>query len=232
MKLDLTSLKSVREFVSEFKARNLPLHLLINNAGVAAIAEYKTTQDGLEMQFGTNHVGHHYLTAQLLDVIEKSAPSRIVFVSSDAHRSVSEIPFDKLNNIEAYSPFKAYAISKAANILCSNEISRRLERKGVTNVYVNSLHPGVVSTEITRNISWFIKPFGVAVFKLFGYSPDKGALTTLYAATSPEVEKKDYRGKYFVPQGKLADTTALVQKEQLAKDLWEFTESLINKASV
>jgi NAD(P)-dependent dehydrogenase (short-subunit alcohol dehydrogenase family) len=154
--LDLSDLKSVHAFTEEFSNRNLPLHVLLNNAGIMA-CPFELSADGIESQFATNHVGHFYLTLRLLPILEKSQPSRIVNVSSEAHRMASASDFDDISNPSKYSRLKAYGRSKLANILFSNELSKRLEARGVDKVFVNSIHPGVVKVifSLIAYTDWF-----------------------------------------------------------------------------
>ncbi|CAH1760046.1 14592_t:CDS:2 [Entrophospora sp. SA101] len=223
LQLDLQSLKSVKECAESFLARKLPLHIF----------KFSLTVDGIQDQFGTNHVGHFYLTKLLLPTIEASAPSRIVNVSSTAHKYTPKggIEFDKLNDPDAQTPMERYGVSKLSNILFTVELNKRLEGK---QVYANSLHPGVIKTELTRGLvdNWgrWVVPF-IKLGGLLLLTPDDGALTSLYCATSPEIEEKKFRGKYFIPFGveSTATLTDDAKDEKLAKKLWEFTDDLVNE---
>lgn len=191
---NLASLDSIRKFVDQFNSEQEKLDILINNAGVMRTPQSKT-RDGFEMQLGINHLGHFYLTNLLLDKLNKSAPSRIVNVSSIAHRR-GKINKDDLNSDKNYDKGKAYAQSKLANMLFTKELSKKL--KG-TNVTVNAVHPGIVDTEIIRHMgfynSWvatiFIKPFVWPFIK----TPRQGAQTTIFAALDESLDKVS--GKYF-----------------------------------
>jgi len=170
------------------------LDILINNAGVMRCPR-SLTSEGIEMQFGVNHLGHFLLTHLLLDKIKESAPSRIINVSSVAHTR-GKINFDDLNSEKAYDPAVAYEQSKLANVLFTKELAQRLQGSGVT---VNALHPGIVDTNITRHMAFmqsymatmFLRP----LFWPFVKSPKQGAQTTLYCALDPSIEK--VTGKYF-----------------------------------
>ncbi|CAG8686445.1 4931_t:CDS:2, partial [Dentiscutata heterogama] len=204
--------------------------LRVNNAGIMT-TPFETTQDGIQDQFGVNHIGHFLFTILLLPTIKASAPSRIVNVSSIAHRSTppAGIEFDKLNDPNAHSTTLRYGQSKLANILFTTELNERLLG---SNVYCNSLHPGVIKTDLWNGLvssygSW-IKPF-LYIGTLFMISPEDGALTQLYCATSPEVEEKNLRAKYFVPFGELGEPTAQAKDKELAKQLWEFSEKLVKE---
>ncbi|KAJ2957935.1 hypothetical protein NQZ79_g6394 [Umbelopsis isabellina] len=225
LQLDLASIESVSQFITEFKAKNLPIHLLMNNAGVMA-CPYELSKDGIEMQFATNHVGHFYLTTQLLPIIEASAPSRIVNVSSNGHRFIQcrGLRLDDLNDKDKYAPFTAYGRSKAANILFTRELNRRLEAKGVQNVYVNANHPGVVDSELARYSPLIIQKF-LKTFVLI--STRDGSLTQLYLATSPEVEKDNIKGKYYIPYGVEKQPERESASESNQTLLWDFTENLL-----
>ncbi|CAG8742171.1 37641_t:CDS:2 [Gigaspora margarita] len=230
LQLDLKSLNSVKRAAETFLARNLPLHILVNNAGIAA-TPFEKTSDGIQDQFGVNHIGHFLFTLLLLPTIKASAPSRIVNVSSMAYTGAppAGIEFEKLNDPNAYTSFQRYSQSKLANILFTIELNKRLSG---TNVYCNSLHPGVIKTEITRGVvaNWgtWLNPI-ISIMSLFFLSPDDGALTQLYCATSPEIEEKNLRGKYFVPFGEVIEPIAQGKDEELAKKLWDFSENLIKE---
>ncbi|CAG8784341.1 21460_t:CDS:2 [Cetraspora pellucida] len=230
LQLDLTSLNAVKHAAETFLARKLPLHILVNNAGIMA-TPFEQTQDGIQDQFGVNHIGHFLFTLLLLPTIKASAPSRIVNVSSYGHNIVPSdgIEFDKLNDPNAHTAFQRYGQSKLANILFTLELNKRLSE---TNVYCNSVHPGSINTELTRGIvdnwgSW-IKPI-LSVINLFLLTPDDGALTQLYCATSPEIEEKNYRGKYFIPFGELGETSDHAKNEEMAKKLWDFSENFVKE---
>ncbi|XP_020102337.1 short-chain dehydrogenase TIC 32, chloroplastic isoform X4 [Ananas comosus] len=156
LQLDLSSLKSVRAFADKFISMNLPLNILINNAGVM-FCPYQLSEDGIEMQFATNHLGHFSLTNLLLEKMKETSRStgiegRIVNLSSIAHLHTYEegILFDKLNDRRGYSDKKAYGQSKLANILHANELSRRLKEEGA-NITANSVHPGLIMTNLMRH---------------------------------------------------------------------------------
>ncbi|CAG8619557.1 14779_t:CDS:2, partial [Dentiscutata heterogama] len=202
----------------------------VNNAGIMATPFAKTV-DGIQDQFGVNHIGHFLFTLLLLPTIKTSAPSRIVNVSSRAHEGAppAGIEFEKLNDPEAQTSFQRYNQSKIANILFTLELNKRLSG---TNVYCNCLHPGVIKTELTRGVvtgwgSW-IKPI-ISVVSFFFLTPDDGALTQLYCATSPEIEEKNLRGKYFVPFGEIGEPIAQAKDEELAKKLWDFSENFVKE---
>ncbi|CAG8606903.1 5154_t:CDS:2 [Dentiscutata erythropus] len=230
LQLDLQSLNSVKVAAETFLTRNLPLHILVNNAGIMATPFAKTV-DGIQDQFGVNHIGHFVFTLLLLPTIKASAPSRIVNVSSHAHERAppAGIEFEKLNDPEAHTSFQRYNQSKIANILFTLELNKRLSG---TNVYCNSLHPGVIKTELTRGVvtdwGYWIKPI-LSVVSLFFLTPDDGALTQLYCATSPEIEEKNLRGKYFVPFGEVGEPITQAKDEELAKKLWDFSENFVKE---
>ncbi|CAG8530322.1 3903_t:CDS:2 [Gigaspora rosea] len=205
LQLDLKSLNSVKLAAETFLARKLPLHILVNNAGIMATPFEKTS--------------------------DASDSARIVNVSSMAHERAppAGIEFEKLNDPNALNSFQRYYQSKLANVLFTLELNKRLSG---TNVYCNSLHPGIIKTELTRGVvadwgSW-IKPF-VYISTFFMITADDGALTQLYCATSPEIEEKNFRGKYFVPYGEVSEPIAQGKDEELAKKLWDFSENLIKE---
>ncbi|CAJ2676565.1 unnamed protein product [Trifolium pratense] len=225
--LDLSSLASVRKFAADFNSSGLPLNILINNAGVMA-TPFLLSQDNIELQFATNHLGHFLLTNLLLETMKKTVKEcnregRIVIVSSEAHRfAYSEgIRFDKINN-ESDSYF-AYGQSKLANILHANELARRLKEEGV-QITVNSLHPGTIVTNILRHHGYF-NAVANMVGKYFLKNVQQGAATQCYLALHPRVN--GISGEYFADSNKASPTT-LAKDKELAQKLWELSVSLSN----
>jgi len=216
---DLASLDEVRALAEEFKKRYEHLHVLINNAG-GINYERTQTQDGFETTFGVNHLAHFLLTKLLLDVIKASAPSRIINVSSMAHRS-GKMDFSDLMFKKKYSAYKAYSASKLANVLFTYELARRL--KG-TSVTVNALHPGVVRTRFGKGSGSSGMKFAFALISPFLTSPQKGALTSIYLASSPEVE--GVSGKYF-SKSKPVDSNKISYDKDVAKQLWDISERFV-----
>lgn len=215
---DLSSQRQVRDAAREFKARYDRLDVLVNNAG-AVFNGYGETEDGIERTFAVNHLGYFLLTNLLLDVILHSAPARIVNVSSGAHGGAT-IDFDDLNTSKDYGFMKAYGRSKLANVMFTYELARRLEGTGVM---ANALHPGAVSTNFgSNNTVWYARPM-LALFRLFATTPEKGAGTSIYLASSPEVE--GVTGRYFVNKKPVASSKASYD-EQAAKRLWKVSEEL------
>ena len=221
-KLDLSSLESVRTFASSFTCVHNKLNILVNNAGVGACA-YTKTEDGFEMQFGVNHLGHFALTNLLLPLMVESSPgSRIINVSSRAgQRSIDDIKFDDINSEKSYSRFGAYCQSKLANVLFTKELHRRLVGTGVT---VYAVHPGVVLTEIGRHaqpVLWSaVKMLGPLVLK----TPLQGAQTTIYCCVEEGIEHQS--GKYFVDCDVMEGTSAKSNDQGLAEKLWELSERM------
>ncbi|XP_056641133.1 retinol dehydrogenase 13-like [Diorhabda sublineata] len=217
---DLASLDSVRKFVETFKSKEKRLDVLINNAGVMRTPNSKT-KDGFEMQLGVNHMGHFLLTNLLLDMLKESAPSRIINVSSVAHKR-GKINKDDLNSEKNYNPSTAYAQSKLANILFTNELAKRLDGTGVT---VNSVHPGIVDTEIIRHMSfynsWISTIFLKPLIWPFIKNPQQGAQTIIYLAIDTRVEK--ISGKYFSNYEE-EDVGDQAKDENTSKWLWATSE--------
>jgi NAD(P)-dependent dehydrogenase (short-subunit alcohol dehydrogenase family) len=213
IQLDLADFDSVRRGARVFLERNLPLHLLINNAGLAGW--HGTTGSGFEIAFGVNHLGHFLLTELLLERIKSSAPARIITVASRAHYRAPGIDWNAVQcRTRTVTALAEYSVSKLANVLFSAELGRRLAGSGVTT---HSLHPGVVATEIWRKVPW---PAGHLI-KLFMISPEEGAATTLYCATSPEVS--DQTGLYY-SQCKVRTPSDVAQDPALAAELWRRSE--------
>ncbi len=215
MYCDLASMESIRDFADEFKQNYTQLHVLINNAGIWE-SKRRLSKDNIEMNFAVNHLAPFLLTNLLLDLIKKSAPARIINVASEAHRQ-GKIYFDDIEFEKKFSSLKSYAQSKLANILFTKKLSQQLKGTGVT---VNCLHPGVVSTNLFDKMPKLL----VKAMELFMISPEKGAKTTIYLATSPEVENTS--GEYFdKSRPKKPDTIAL--RQDIADKLWEISEKYV-----
>ncbi|XP_038071167.1 retinol dehydrogenase 13-like [Patiria miniata] len=223
-KLDLASMASVRECAKKIKAEVTRLDIIINNAGIMFCPEWKT-EDGFEMQFGVNHLGHFLLTNLLLDLIKSSAPARIVNVSSMAH-AFNKMCWDDLHMREKYDTMAAYAQSKLANVLFTKELAKRLMGSGVT---VYALSPGSVKTELIRHMHGalslpFRVLFGVISLKFLQKTAEQGAQTTIQCAVAEEL--RDTTGIYFsdcVP--KTPSREAL--DEESARRLWEISAELV-----
>ncbi|KAM3958302.1 retinol dehydrogenase 13-like [Aphomia sociella] len=183
-KLDISSLKSVREFTSKILERESQINILINNAGVMMCPESKT-EDGFEYQMGTNHFGHALLTLLLLPRIIKSAPSRIVCLSSKLHES-HKIVLDDINFEKSqYNANVAYCRSKRANVLFPKALALKLQEHNIKDVTTYSLHPGVIRTEISRHFDKTVGRGATWAFNSAGMllkSPKCGAQTTIYCA--------------------------------------------------
>jgi NAD(P)-dependent dehydrogenase (short-subunit alcohol dehydrogenase family) len=212
--LDLGSLASIRAFAGRFKAAGRPLHVLVNNAATVPTVR-GVTVDGFETQFGVNHLGPFLLTNLLLDVMKASAPSRVVNVSSSIHNGAA-LDFDDLQNTRKYKTFAVYGQSKLANLYFTYELARRLQGSGVS---VNALHPGVISTELARDMP---APFRLMT-RLFFKSPDKGARTSVYLASSPEAA--NVTGKYFI-DCRPVESSPVSRDPAVARQLWEISERL------
>jgi retinol dehydrogenase-12 len=214
--LDLGDLASVRRAAAEFLRRDLPLGLLVNNAGVAG--QRGLTKSGFELAFGTNHVGHFLFTTLLLDRLKHSSPARIVTVSSRAHYRVSGIDFDAVRRpTRTITGLDEYGVSKLANVLFSAELARRLQGTGV-NTY--SLDPGVVASNIWQRVPAPAR----ALIKLFMISNDEGAATTLHCATSAEAAAET--GLYY-DRCRTKRPSAAARDERLSRELWERSEAWV-----
>jgi NAD(P)-dependent dehydrogenase (short-subunit alcohol dehydrogenase family) len=209
LELDLASLASVRSCAEAFLRRDLPLHILVNNAGLAG--RRGLTADGFELTFGTNHLGHFLLSHLLRDRIEASAPARVVTVSSQSHRSARKIPWERLRApTRSLTALSEYAVSKLANVLFSAELARRLEGTGVTTY---SLHPGVIASDIWRRIPPPLR----TIAKAFMSSTEQGARTTLHCATAPELAGET--GRYY-NDCKEQRPSRVAQDPELGRELW------------
>jgi retinol dehydrogenase 12 len=211
--LDLADLASVRACAEQFLARGEPLHVLINNGGVAG--QRGLTANGFELAFGVNHLGHFALTTALLDRLAESAPARIVNVSSDSHYQAKGIDFAAVRRPTAsVTGMREYSVSKLSNVLFTQELARRLDGRGVT---AYALHPGVVASDIWRRVPWPVRP----LIKLRMITPEQGARTSLYCATSPEVA--DASGRFY-DKSRERPASAVATPE-LAGTLWQRSEA-------
>ncbi|HXV46213.1 MAG TPA: SDR family oxidoreductase [Nitrososphaera sp.] len=215
---DLSSQASVRQLAREFSESHRRLDILVNNAGVF-LAKRTTTVDGIEYTLAVNHLAPFLLTNLLMDVIRASSAARIITTSSVAHRG-ARIDFDDIQfENRSYSGIKAYAQSKLANILFTKELAARLEGTGVA---ANCFHPGAVRTNLLQGNPWHYRLVWNAAGSFF-LTPEKGADTGIYLASSPDVE--GISGKYFVKR-EVAEPSAEAQDMQSAVRLWKISEEL------
>jgi NAD(P)-dependent dehydrogenase (short-subunit alcohol dehydrogenase family) len=227
-RLDLASLASITDFAQRMGARQ-SLDLLINNAGVMALPRRQTTADGFEMQFGTNHLGHFALTARLMPLLRRTSGSRVVSVSSLAHRT-GFIDFDDLQGERLYSPWKAYGQSKLACLMFALELQRRSDAAG-WKLISNAAHPGFARTNLFASgpggllslATDFAAPF-------LAHSAADGARPILFAATSPEAGQGTYYGPGGFGELRGAPARALIMPQArnlaVAARLWNVSEKL------
>ncbi|WP_437739821.1 SDR family oxidoreductase [Sorangium sp. So ce1504] len=213
--LDLGSKASIRAFGERFRAAHERLDVLVNNAGVWRSSR-GTTEDGLEATFGVNHVGTWLLTQDLLPLLKKSAPSRVVVLSSKLHyrgrMDWEDLQFER----RKYGTTAAYAQSKLANVLFTKALARRLEGTGVT---VNAVHPGVVRTDLMRDYPKLL----MKLFNLFLLTPEQGAECSLHVATAPELA--GVTGEYF-EKSRIKPAAEAALDEAAQERLWKLTEAL------
>ncbi|XP_050407238.1 retinol dehydrogenase 11 isoform X1 [Patella vulgata] len=223
--VDLSSLESVRKFCRHILEKEERLDILVNNAGVRFCPHW-TSQEGYELHFAVNHLGHFLLTNLLVNLMKKSAPSRIICVTCMAYEEGS-INFDDLNSQRSYDPWTAYTQSKLANILFSQELSNRLTGSGVT---VNSVHPGIVQSELGRYTGdnkpalWrrlLIKIVGFIIMK----TPQQGAQTSIYCAVSDKIE--NVSGKYF-SDCCIRETSSVAKDKVTSTQLWDISCKRVN----
>ncbi|XP_057229566.1 dehydrogenase/reductase SDR family member on chromosome X isoform X3 [Malurus melanocephalus] len=232
---DLASMKSIRQFVQQFRAKKCPLHVLVNNAGVMLVPERKTV-DGFEEHFGLNYLGHFLLTNLLLDTLKQSGThshnARIITVSSATHY-VGKLHLNDLQSRFScfaevglfmsprcsYSPHGAYAQSKLALVLFTYRLQHLLTANG-SHVTANVVDPGVVNTELYKHVFWVVKVVKWMTAWLLFKTPEEGASTTIYAAVSPEMEGAGGCYLYNEERTKSAD---VAYDEELQRRLW--TES-------
>ena len=208
--LDLGDLASVRACAEAIAARNLPIHGLINNAGLAG--SRGLTKDGFELTWGTNHLGPYLFTRLLLDRIKQAGQARIVNVASASHYNARGIDWDAMKQpTRSATGMREYAVSKLSNVLFAKELARRLDGTGVTTY---ALHPGVVATDVWRRVPaplrWLIKRFMI--------TPEEGAVASLRCATDPELAGQT--GRYYDVGGKEKEPNRVANDAELAKALW------------
>jgi NAD(P)-dependent dehydrogenase (short-subunit alcohol dehydrogenase family) len=209
--LDLGDFASVRACAARLLAKDRPIDVLLNNAGLAG--PRALTKDGFEIAFGTNHLGHFLFTMLLVPKLLAAPHARIVNVSSKAHYDVDGIDFGAIRKTtKTITGVHEYGVSKLANVLFTRELARRLGSK--SNVRSYAVHPGVVASDAWRKIPWPIRP----LMKLGMLSNEEGALTSLYCATSPDVANDD--GKYY-DKCKEKTPSKAAHDDALAKTLWE-----------
>jgi retinol dehydrogenase 12 len=209
--IDLSEFESVRRFAREIISRDRPIFALINNAGLAGTRG--KTKDGFELAFGTNHLGPYLLTRMLIEHLQRHAPARVVNVASRAHYRVKRIPWQQLREATpTRTGFPEYAVSKLCNILFTKELARRFAGTGLTTY---ALHPGVVATNVWRNVppplGWLIKRFMI--------TPEQGAQASILTATSPELASAS--GRYYDWNGKDTAPSQLADDPALAAELWK-----------
>ncbi|KAL8138876.1 hypothetical protein V2J09_004877 [Rumex salicifolius] len=235
MALDLSSLSSVRKFVREFESLHLPLNLLINNAGKFS-HNHAISEDGIEMTFATNYLGHFLLTKLLMSRMAETAKEtgvqgRIVNVSSSIHTWFSGDMFDYLNLItrsnSGYDATRAYALSKLANVLHTKELSSKLKEIGA-NVTVNCVHPGIVRTRLTRDREGVLTDLVFFLASKLLKTIPQAAATTLYVATNPTLE--NVTGKYFADCNETF-TSKMGSSSYEAQRLYLDSEAMINGAN-
>ena len=219
MLCDLGDYSSIRSFASQVKEKYKRIDILVNNAGFISL-DRQETKEGLERQFGINHIGHFLLTTELLDLMGEG--SRIVVVASGAHKA-GKIHFDDINLKRGYNVVRAYSQSKLANVLFAKELSKRLKDRGIT---VNCCHPGAVATNMGVSRETGFGKTITGLLKPFFQTPAEGARTAIFLATDESV--KDISGEYFY-RCKIAKSSRRSNDPELAKKLYEFSEALVKE---
>jgi len=241
--MDLSSLRSVKNFCDTWKKRNLPLHILVNNAGI--MSPYDLTIDGHEIMFGTNHLGHFLLTTCLMDNLKQGTPSKVITVGSEAHH-FSELHLDDLIGLNTWrngtgllsnilgsslndviGDFKAYGASKTANLLFALELAKKMEGFGISF----SLHPGAIRTNLgnqhNKDNSFVDRLLEYSTYFLPWKSVNQGASTTIYMILKPNL--KEHNGKYFCDCRLCDGTERYATDPELASKLWNLSEVLTEK---
>jgi retinol dehydrogenase-12 len=211
VELDLSDLASVRRCAESLLARDVPIHGLVNNAGMAG--RRGLTKDGFELTFATNHLGHYLFTRLLLDRLKKSGGARIINVSSASHYRAKRIDWNKLTaKTHSVTGMPEYEVSKLSNVLFTKELARRLDGSGVTTYAV---HPGVTATDAWRKVPnpvrWIIKKFMI--------TPEQGAASSIRCAMAPELATES--GRYYDVGGKEKRPNRLADDTELARKLWQ-----------
>ena len=222
MPLDLASFASIQGFADAFLGSHDRLDVLVNNAGLVQ-QQRSVTEDGFETTFGVNHLGHFLLTSLLLDRLQASAPARVVVVSSHAHKQArSGLDFDDLQAERSYRAFGVYGKSKLANILFTTELARRLDG---TNVTANALHPGFVGSRFGRDgDTGRLGDVAMILGRPLAISPEKGARTSIWLASSPDVDGET-GGYYYRCKPSTPSTAA--RDDDAARRLWTASEQLV-----
>ena len=217
MLCDLGDFASIRSFAAQVREKYKRIDILVNNAGFISL-DRQETKEGLERQFGVNHVGHFLLTTELLDLMGEG--SRIVVVASGAHK-VGRIHFDDLNLTKGYHVVKAYSQSKLANVLFTRELAKRVKDRGIT---VNCCHPGAVATNMGVDRETGFGKTITGMLRPFFQTPEEGARTAVFLATDASVQ--DVTGEYFY-RCKIAKSSKRSKDPELAKKLYAYSEQLV-----
>ncbi|KAG0283098.1 hypothetical protein BGZ96_012532 [Linnemannia gamsii] len=227
-------MNKTRQAAQEFVKKGLPLHILVNNSGIAG-GPLGLSVDGIESEFAVNHMGHFVLTTALLDRIKESQPSRIVVMSTSLHENASGINYDTIyktgdtSQPHHQSAWDRFYRSKLANIMFAKALARRLGTE--SGVYVNCANPGYVSTESTQPVNGGGMLDGLKdwAHSLVTYPVERGALTPLYLATSREVEEMKITGRYFGPVANELEPSNYARDEKLQEELWAYSEKMANE---
>ncbi|XP_057666880.1 retinol dehydrogenase 14-like [Diorhabda carinulata] len=227
--LDLQSLTSVKACAKQLLQSEEKINILVNNAGIM-MSPYMLTEDGYELQFATNYLGHFLFTLSLMPKLIRSTPARIVNVSSEAHKFISSIDFDDLNwSKKKYSPLYAYSQSKLANVLFTKELDSKLKRNKINDVNVYSVHPGCVKTDLGRHVAkqfyipgllWLVETATSYIFK----TPEQGAQTQIYCSVDENCANES--GLYY-SDCKIIKSSAAAQNEEMAKKLWNISLKMV-----
>lgn len=217
LELQLDDLDSVRRAADTFLAKQWPLHVLLLNAGVARVPGL--TKQGFEPAFGVNHLGHFLLTQRLEPVLRSAAPSRVVVVASRAHERVRKpLALERVREpIRSVLGWAEYENSKLANVLFTKELARRWAGSGVT---AYSLHPGVIASELWRNMPWPLRPLAMALMR----TPEQGSVASVRLSTAPEAELTN--GGYYGEHGEPRAVNPLADDAAAARALWDLSEQL------
>lgn len=223
LELDLNSLDSVRQFSKKFMEKDLPLDLLINNAGIMVIPKFQLTEDNFEAQYQVNYLSHYLLTRLMVTKLKATPDSKIVNLTSFFHYGAGNCDFSKINEKDSYTPYNNYALSKAAIVMSSCSFQERLSSSGVQ---VFAVHPGIVATELFRHMPLRYS-LSISLIPYLTKTPFQGALTTLRVALMPSDAFKYSKSRYFADEVPMMPLLATRDAEK-REALWRITCDQLN----
>ncbi|KAL2918559.1 hypothetical protein HK105_201960 [Polyrhizophydium stewartii] len=228
---DFLDLPTVEAAADKFLARGLPLDILVNNAGIMD-APFELSKQGIESQFAVNHFAMVVFTMRLLPAIKESKSARIVNLSSNKHEAVGckGVNFANLNSETKYDKIMRYCETSLASIYFTTQLQKRLDEIGADRVYVNAVHPGLIKATLFCPHKKTAPPaIAEALYGNLVLDAERSSLTQLYVAADPEIEAKQYRGRYFVPFAALGRPKSIAKDDTFAAKTWEWTQEILQK---